>query len=113
MKQTCESNQESYYVHVDQICTIHRIVTFEQKPVKEKEVKSEFHPVEENLYHIPTRNKKTGKIEVKTLLKGSLSPVTEINEIGPQQDSVNYKKPVLLNTPIDRQTELDLDNYLM
>ena len=26
----------------DQICSIHRVATFEQKPVKEKEVKSEF-----------------------------------------------------------------------
>ena len=62
----------------DQICAIHRAVTFEQKPVEEKKIKSEFHPVEKNLYHIPTRNKKTGKFEVNTLLKEDLSPVTEM-----------------------------------
>ena len=72
MLKTCEE---------DQICTIHRVVTFEQKPVKEKEVNSEFQKVEKSLYHIPTRNKKTGKIEVNTLLKKDLSPVTHIKEL--------------------------------
>ena len=48
MLKTCEG---------DQICTIHKVVTFEQKPVKEKEVKSEFQKVEKSLYHIPTINK--------------------------------------------------------
>ena len=85
------------------------LLPLKKKPVREKEVKSEFHPVEKNLYHIPTRNKKTGKIEVNTLLKEDLSPITEINEMGPQQDFVNYKKPVLLDTTINRQTKLDLD----
>ena len=80
MLKTCEE---------DQICTIHSVVTFEQKPVKEKEVNSEFQKVEKSLYHIPTRNKKTGKIEVNTLLKKDLCPVTHINELCPQQDFVN------------------------
>ena len=53
MLKTCEE---------DQIYSIHKVVTFEQKPVKEKEFKSEFQKVEKSLYHIPTRNKKTGKI---------------------------------------------------
>ena len=57
----------------DWICTIHRVVTFEQKPMKEKEVKFEFYKVEKSLYHIPTRNKKTGNTEVNTLLKKVLS----------------------------------------
>ena len=47
----------------DQSCTIHRVVTFEQKPVKEREVKSEFQKVEKSLYHILPGNKKTGNIE--------------------------------------------------
>ena len=70
----------------DQIFSIHRFVTFKQRPVKEKEVKSEFHKVEKSLYHIPTRNRKTGKIEVNTLLKKDLSPVTHISDLGPQWD---------------------------
>ena len=85
----------------DQSCTVNRVVTFEQKPVKEKEVKSEFQKVEKSLYHIPTRNK-TGKTEVNTLLKKDPSPATHINELGPQQDFVNYNKPALWDAPIDR-----------
>ena len=95
----------------DQICTIHRVVTFEQKPVKEEEVKSEFQKVEKSLYHISTRNK-TGKIEFNTLLKKDLSPVTHINESGPQQDFVNYNKPALQDAPFDKQTKADLDKLL-
>ena len=103
MLKTCEE---------DQICTIHRVVTFEQKPVKEKEVNSEFQKVEKSLYHIPTRNKKTGRIEVNTLLKRDLPPVTHINELGPQQDFVNYNKPALQDAPIDKQTKADLYKLL-
>ena len=65
----------------DETCAILRVVTFEQKPVKEKEVKCQFQKVEKNLYHIPTRNKKTGRIDVNTLLKKD--PVTHINGLGP------------------------------
>ena len=93
-----------------QICTIHRVVTFEQKPVKEKEVIPQ--KVEKSLYHIPTRNKKTSKIEVNTLLKKDLSPVTHINELGPQQDFVNYNKPALQDATIDKQTKADLHTLL-
>ena len=52
MMNTCEE---------DQICTIHKFVTFEHRPVKEKEVKFEFQKVGKSLCHIPTRNKKAGK----------------------------------------------------
>ena len=103
MLKTCEE---------DQICTIHKVVTFEQKPVKEKGVKSEFLKVEKSLYHIPTRNKKTGKIQVNTLLKRDLSPVTHINALGSQQEFVNYNKPALQYVPIDKQTKADLDKLL-
>ena len=103
MLKTCEE---------DQICPIHRVVTFEQKPVKEKEVNSEFQKVEKSLYHIPIRNKKAGKIEVNALLKKDLSPVTHINELGPQQDFVNFNKPALQDAPIDKQTRADLGKLL-
>ena len=73
MLKTCEE---------DQICTIHRVDTFEQKLVKEKEVKYEFQKVEKRLYHILTRNKKPGENEINTILKKDLSPVTHINELG-------------------------------
>ena len=52
-------------------------------------VKSDLKPVEKQLYHIPSRYKKTGFIEVNPLMKEvDLSPVIRINEIGPQQDFV-------------------------
>ena len=79
--------------------------------MKEKEVKSEFQNIEKSLYHIPSRNK-TGKIELKTLWKNYFSPVTHINELGPQQDFVNYHKPALQKAPIDKQTKTDLDTLL-
>ena len=93
-------------------CEEDHVVTFEQKPVKEKEVKSEFQKVEKSLHHIPTRNKKTVKIEVNTLLKKDLSPVTNVNELGPQQDFVTYNKPAVQDAPIDKQTKADLDKLL-
>ena len=80
--------------------------------MKEKEVNSEFQKEEKNIYHIPTRNKKTIKIEVNTLLKKDVSPVTHINELGPQQDFVKHNKPALQNAPIDKQTKDDLDKLL-
>ena len=53
----------------DRIYTIHRIVSFDKVPVKGEGDKTEEKKVGKDLYHIPTRNEKTGKIEVNTLLK--------------------------------------------
>ena len=55
--------------HGDRICTIHRIVSFYKVPLKGEGDKSEEKQVEKDLYHISTRNEKTGKTEVNTLLK--------------------------------------------
>ena len=54
MLRSCEENQ---------ICTIHKIVIFEQKPRKGKDDKSETIPKERNLYYVPTRLPKT--VELK------------------------------------------------
>ena len=35
-----------------------------------------------------------------------------MNEIGPQEDFVSYKKPELSDAPIDRKTTLDLEKLL-
>ena len=45
-------------------------------------------------------------------MKKDLSPVTHINESGPQQDFVSYSKPILQDAPIDKQTKVDLDKLL-
>ena len=68
--------------------------------------------MEKQLHHIPSRNIKTGLIEVNTLMKDYLSPVTRINEKGPQEDFVEHSKPELKDAPIDRQTRLDLEKLL-
>ena len=53
----------------DKICKIHRIVFFDKVSVKGEGDKTVEKQVEKDLYRIPTRNEKTGKIEVNTLLK--------------------------------------------
>ena len=53
----------------DKICTIQRIVPFDKVPVKEEGDKTVEKQVGKDFYHIPSRNEKTGKIEVNTLLK--------------------------------------------
>ena len=95
----------------DKICTIHRIVSFDKVPVKGEGDKTVEKQVGKDLYHIPIRNEKTGKIEVNTLLKkGEYFPV--INEIGPQQDFFKYKKPELQDASIDTQIKIDLEKLL-
>ena len=45
-------------------------------------------------------------------MKKDLSPVTHINELGPKTDLVNDNKLALQDTPIDKQTNADLDKLL-
>ena len=45
-------------------------------------------------------------------MKKDISPVTPINELGPQQDFVTYNKPALQDAPITKQTKADLDKLL-
>ena len=95
----------------DKICTIHRIVSFDKVPVKGEGDKTVEKQVGKDLYHIPIRNEKTGKIEINTLLKkGEYFPV--INEIGPQQDFVKYKKPELQDASIDKGIKTALEKLL-
>ena len=82
----------------DQICTIHRIVTLEPKPLEGEGIKpiytksphaissidieptdnnkSEIQIITKDFYHIPTRNKK-GEIEMLTLLKDEVPKILE------------------------------------
>ena len=53
----------------DNICTIHKIVSFDKVPVTGEGDKTKEKQIEMDLYHIPTRNEKTGKTEANTLLK--------------------------------------------
>ena len=45
-------------------------------------------------------------------MKKDFSPVIHINELGPQQDFVNYNKPALQDAPIDKWTKAGLDKLL-
>ena len=94
-----------------QICTLHKIVTFELKPRKGMNGKSDPDPTKGNLYYVPTRNPRTGRLEVNTLPKKEFYPV-QINEVGPQHDYVHYRKPSLLDAPVDKQTKHDLEQLL-
>ena len=95
----------------DKICTIHRIVSSDKVLVKGEGDKTVEKQVGKDLYHIPIRNEKADKIEVNTLLKkGEYFHV--INDIGPKQDFVKYKKHELQDAPIDKQIKTALEKLL-
>ena len=110
MLRTCEE---------DQICTIHKIATFHSSEIGSRHRHQDYDngkdcprlikEREQKLYHIPTWNAKTGKVEVNTLMRDEPSTGIDINEIGPQQDFVEHKKPQLHDAPIDRKTKPDLE----
>ena len=89
-----------------QICTIHKIVTFDKNPRKRRDGTSDPDPTKGNLYYVPTRNPR-----VNTLPKKDFYPV-QINGVGPQNDYVHYRKPSLLDVPINKQTRHDLERLL-
>ena len=110
MLRTCEE---------DQICTIHKIATFHSSEIGSRPRHQHYDNGEEclrlikektkKLYHIPPWNAKTGKVEVNTLMRDEPSAGIDVNEIGPQQDFVDSKKPQLHDAPIDRKAKLDLE----
>ena len=94
-----------------QICTIHKIMSVDRNPKEGRDDTSNPDTVEGNFYYVPTRNHKTGRLEVNTLPRKDFYPV-EVNEAGPQHDYVHYRKPSLLDAPVNRQTRDDLDRLL-
>ena len=105
----------------DQICTIHRLVTFAPKslggkgihPDKTKQSHDnsiEKESVTKDFYQIPTRNKH-GEIEVLTVLKDNISTVNKITDTA-LDEFVSHKKPELQDAPIDQKTKLDLEQLL-
>ena len=72
------SNQTIGMLHsfvASQSCTIHKIVTFDKDPRKGRDGKSDSEPIKGNLYYVPTRKPRTGKLEVNTLPKKDFYPV--------------------------------------
>ena len=48
---------------------------------------------------------------MNTLPRKDFLPV-QVNEVGPQHDFVHYKKPSLLDAPVNKQTKHDLERLL-
>ena len=94
-----------------QICKIYEIVMFDKNPRKGRNGKPDPDPTKGNLYYVSIKNPRTGRLEVKTLPKKDFYPV-QINEAGPQHDYVHFKKPSLLDTPVNKQTRHDLKRLL-
>ena len=108
------SNQTMGMIHScedSQICTLHEIVTLDQNPKEGRDGNSDPDPIKRNLYYVPTRNPRTGKLEVNTLPKNDLYPL-QINEVGPQHDYVHYRKQSLLDVPVNKQTRHELERLL-
>ena len=94
-----------------EICTLHEIVMLNQNPREGRDGKYNPDPTKGNLYYVPTRNPRMGILEVNTLPKKDFCPV-QINEVGPQHDYVHYRKPSLLDAPVNKQTRHDLERLL-
>ena len=94
-----------------QICTLHEIVTLHQNPREGRDGQFDPDSTKGSLYYITTRNPRMGRLEVNTLPKKDFYPV-QINEVGPQHDYVHYRKPSLLDGPVDKQTRHGLHRLL-
>ena len=108
----------------DQICTIHRLVTFEPKSlggtgikldhtkssqtinsIKTQPTTNNSYDVSKDFYQIPARNKK-GEIEMQTLLKDEVSKINKITDTALEEEFVSYQKPRLQDAPIDKKSKL-------
>ena len=94
-----------------QICRIHEIVSFGRNHRGGRNDTPNPETTEGNFYYIPTRNPKIGRLEVNTLPRKDFYPV-QVNKTYPQHDYVQYRKPSLLDAPVDKQTRDDLDRLL-
>ena len=105
----------------EQICTIHRLVTFEHKQIGGEGVtlietkqpsagKTKCRTVAKDFYQIPTRDK-SGEIKVLTLLKENVSTLQKITDTA-FEDFVSHQKPQLQDAPINHKTKLDSEKLL-
>ena len=117
----------------DQICTLHRIVTFEPKSLQRDEIKPNYtknsqtvnsintqntsntstkpETITKDFYRIPTRNKH-GDIEVLTLLKDNVPSMNKITNTTFEEEFISHQKPVLQDAPIDQKIKLELEQLL-
>ena len=92
-------------------CTIHKIVSFTRNPREGRDDTSDPDTTEGNFYYVLTRNAKMGRLEVNTHPRKDFYPL-QVDETGPQHNFVHYRKPSLLDAPVDKQTRDDLDRLL-
>ena len=95
-----------------QIYTICEIVSFDRNPREGRDDSSNPGNTEGNLYYVPTRNPRTGRLEVNTLTWKNFYPV-QVNEVGPQHDYVHYRKPSLLDALVNEQSRDNLERLLV
>ena len=72
------SNQTMGMLHScedSKICMLHEIVTFDWNPREGRDGKSDPDPTKGNLYYVPIRNPRTGRLEGNTLPKKDFYPV--------------------------------------
>ena len=118
---------------LDQICTIHRIVTFESKSLQRDEIKRDYtknsqtvnltntqntnntstkpKTITKDFYRIPTRNKH-GDIEVLTLLKDNVPSMNKITDTVFEEEFISHQKPVLQDALIDQKIKLELEQLI-
>ena len=104
----------------DQICSIHRLVTFEPKSLGGEGItpnqtkQSHDNSLEKNCHKRFLSNpdkKQTWEIEVLTVLKDNVSTVNKITDTA-LDEFVSCKKPELQDASIDQKTKLDLEQLL-
>ena len=95
-----------------QICTVLKIVKSDRNPRKGRNGKSDSNPTKGNLYYVPTRNPRMGRLEVNTLPKKDFYPV-QIDEVGPPNTTMwTTGNPNLLDALVNKQTRHDLERLL-
>ena len=67
--------------------------------------------VKKNMYSIPVRNK-SGEIEINTVIMKDEILNIGINELGPQEDFVQFVKPKLQDAPVNAKVWQDLEKLL-
>ena len=101
---------EGTVTHIHRICTFDRCDTSLEGEGESETLKGKEPKVEE-LYHIPVRNAETGMIENVTVTKEQNPPKT-LNEIGINEDFVEFEKLPLKDASISQSTKKALDKLL-
>ena len=78
-----------------------------QNPREGRDGKSDPDPTKGNIYSVPRRIPRMGRLEVNTIPKKDFYSI-QIKKVGPQHNYVHYRKQSLLDALVDKQTRHDL-----